>query len=99
MRSARDFMGFPGGASGKEPAYQRRDSHKTLGFNPWVGKIPWRTVWQPIPVLLPGESRGQRSLVGYSPGGHTESDTTEVNSVHARRFRVLLVSGTLYFEM
>ena len=32
---------------------------------------------QPCPLLLPGESRGQRSLVGYSPRGHTESDTAE----------------------
>ena len=38
-----------------------------LGFNPWVGKIPWRRAWQPTPVFLPGESRGQRKLVGYSP--------------------------------
>ena len=35
-------------------------------FNPWVGKIPWRRKWQPTPVFLPGKSRGQRSLVGYS---------------------------------
>ena len=34
----------------------------------WVGKIPWRREWQPTPVFLPGESHGQRSLVGYSPG-------------------------------
>ena len=36
-------------------------------FNPWVGKIPRRRAWQPTPVFLPGESNGQRSLVGYSP--------------------------------
>ena len=47
------------------------------GFNPWVGKIPWSRKWQPIPVSLPGESHGQRSLVGYSLWGHKESDTTE----------------------
>ena len=35
-------------------------------FDPWVGKIPWRRTWQPIPVFLPGESHGQRSLVSYS---------------------------------
>ena len=40
----------------------------------WVGKIPWRRAWQPTPVLLPGESHGQRSLVGCSPGGRKESD-------------------------
>ena len=47
------------------------------GFDPWVGKIPWRRAWQPSPVLLPGESCGQRSLVGCSPQGHKESDMTE----------------------
>ena len=36
------------------------------GFDLWLGKIPWRRAWQSIPVLLPGESHGQRSLVGYS---------------------------------
>ena len=46
-------------------------------FNPWVGKILWRRKWQPTPVLLPGKSFGQRSMVGYSPRGHKESDTTE----------------------
>ena len=46
-------------------------------FDPWVRKIPWRRQWHPTPVLLPGESHGQRSLVGYSPWGHKESDTTE----------------------
>ena len=33
----------------------------------WVRKIPWRRKWQPIPVLLPGKSHGQRNLIGYSP--------------------------------
>ena len=37
----------------------------------------WRREWQPAPVFLPGESQGQRSLAGYSPWGHKESDTTE----------------------
>ena len=47
------------------------------GFDPWVGKIPWRRKWQPTPVLLPGESHGQRRLMGYSPYGCKEVDTTE----------------------
>ena len=47
------------------------------GFDPWVGKIPWRRKWQSTPVLLPGKSHGQRSLVGYSPWGRKELDTTE----------------------
>ena len=34
------------------------------GPSPWVRKIPWRREWQPAPVFLPGESHGQRSLVG-----------------------------------
>ena len=40
-------------------------------------KIPWRRKWQPTPVLLPGESHGQRSLAGYSPRGCKESVTTD----------------------
>ena len=46
-------------------------------FDPWIGKIPWRRKWQPIPVLLLGESHGGRSLVGYSPWGRKESDRTK----------------------
>ena len=38
---------------------------------------PRRRKWQPTPVFLPGKSYGQRSLAGYSPWGHKESDTTE----------------------
>ena len=41
------------------------------------GKIPWRRKWQSTPVFLPGESHGWRSLVGYSPRDHKESDMTE----------------------
>ena len=37
----------------------------------------WRREWQPLPVFLPGESHGQRSLMGYSPWARKESDTTE----------------------
>ena len=51
---------------------------KRCEFNPWAGRVPWRRAWQPTPVLLPGESYGQRSLVGYSPWGCKESDTTEM---------------------
>ena len=48
-----------------------------MGFDLWVGKIPWRRKWQPTPVFWPGKSHGQRSLKGYSPWGHKEPDTTE----------------------
>ena len=71
------WRGFPGGDSGKEPTCQCRRC-KICGFNPWVGKIPWRRAWQPTPVFLPGESHGQQSLAGSSPWGREESDTTEV---------------------
>ena len=69
-------VGFPGGTSGTEPACQYR-RHKRAGFDSWVKKIPWRRAWQPTPVFLPGESHGERSLAGYSPWGHKESDTIE----------------------
>ena len=57
-----------------EPACQCRRP-KRQGFSSWVGRIPWRKAWQPTPVFLPGESHGQRNLVGYEP--RKESDTTE----------------------
>ena len=41
-----------------------------------------RRQWQPTPVLLPGKSHGWRGLVGYSPWGHEESDTTEQLHFH-----------------
>jgi len=46
-------------------------------MGPWVEKIPWRRKWQPTPIFLSGEPHGQRSLVGYSPWDHKESDMTE----------------------
>ena len=64
--------GLPWCLSGKESACNV-GGH---GLIPGLGRsIPWRREWQPTPVLLPGESHGQWSLVGYSPWGHT--DTTE----------------------
>ena len=40
------------------PANARK--HRRRGFNSWVGKMPWRSKWQPIPVFLPGKFQGQR---------------------------------------
>ena len=58
--------------------YSSKNLHaKRCEFNPWVRKISWRSKWQPTAVLLPGKSHRQRSLMGYSPCGHKESDTTE----------------------
>ena len=64
--SSLSCISFSGGASGKEPACQCKRRNRQ-GFDPRVGKIPWRRSWQPTPVLLPGEPHGQRSLAGDSP--------------------------------
>ena len=67
-------LDFPGGTSGKEPTCQL----KRLMFDPWLGRFSWKRAWQPTPVFLPEESHWQRNLMGYSPLGHTELDTTVV---------------------
>ena len=64
--------GSPGGTDGKDLlAMQQTRS------DPWVRKIPWRREWQFTPVFLPGESHGQRGLVGFSPCGCRESSMIE----------------------
>ena len=79
---------FLGGSAVKASAWNAGD----LGSIPGSGRFPWRRKWQPTPVLLPGESRGQRSLAGYSPCGLKESDTTEVTyHMHARDILCLLI--------
>ena len=65
-------VGLPWWLSGKESTSPCR----RCGFDPWIGKIPWRRKWQPTPVVLSGKSHGQRSLAGYSLWGRTESDMT-----------------------
>ena len=68
-------LGFPGGALVKNPSVDAGDT--SHGFDPWVGRMPWRRKWQPTPVLLPGKSHGQRSLADCRPRGHKESDMIE----------------------
>ena len=68
-------MGLPGGSDSKDCLRCRRP-----GFDLWVGQIPWRREWQPIPVFFPGDSQGQRSLAGYRLWFCKVSDTTEVTS-------------------
>ena len=68
--------GFSVGASGKESACQCR-KHKRRGFDPWVGKSPWRRTWQTTPVFLPGEFLMDRGA-WKAPSGYKGSDTTEV---------------------
>ena len=59
--------------------------HRRPGFDPWVGKIPWRRKCLPTPIFLPGELHRQRSPAGYSPWGHKESDMTERFSLSKQR--------------
>ena len=66
------WCSFPGGSNGKESAYSVGDT----GLTPQLGRCPEKEM-APTPVFLPGESHGQRSLMGYSPWGHKELDTTE----------------------
>ena len=66
---------FPGGASGKEPACQCRRC-KRLGFDPSVGKIPWRRKWQSTPVILAWripwtEEPGRLQSMGSQRASHT----------------------------
>ena len=63
---------FPGGSDGKESACSAGD----WGSIPGLGR-PLEREWQSIPVFLPGEFHRQRSLAGYSPWCHKESDMTE----------------------
>ena len=76
LLKAISLIRLPRWCSGKQSACQcrRRKRHR---FDPWVGKIPWSSKWQPTPVILPGEFHGERSLVDYSPWGCKELDTTE----------------------
>ena len=64
--------GFPAGSVVKNLPVSAGDR-----FDACVTKIPWWRNWQPTAVFLPGESHGQRSLVGYNPWGGIELDTTE----------------------
>ena len=66
------LSGFLGGSDGKESDCSAGDRVRSLGQEDLLEKK-----WQPPPGFLPGESHGQRSLVGYSPWGWKESDMTE----------------------
>ena len=81
------LMGFPGGSEGGKKKKIRLQCRRPR-FDPSVGKIPWRREWVPAPVFLPGELHGQKSLVGYSPWGQEESDTTEQWEAFTFAFRL-----------
>ena len=67
------FMDFPGGSDGTASAYNMGDPGSIAGSE----RSPGEGNGDPLPVLLPGKSHGWRSLVGYSPWGRKELDTTE----------------------
>ena len=90
---AQGTMGFPGGSDSK--ASEQRGGP---GFDPWVGKIPWKRKWQPTPVLLSGKSHGRRSLAGYSPWGRNESAMTEQLSLSFSTKKDILSSSLLLFR-
>ena len=82
-RSPRQGIGYPAQYSWASlVALMNPLGCRRPGFNPWVGKIPWRRAWQPTPVFLSEESHGQRSLVGYSPCDCKELDMTDQLRVH-----------------
>ena len=88
------FMAFPGGSVVKNSPANAGDT----GLIPGLGRSPEDSM-QPTSVFLPGESQGQRSLVGYSPWGHKESDTTKhVTEGNWTLQRTVAINSTLYVE-
>ena len=73
MYSTFELAASPGGSEVKASAWNAGNP----GSIPESGRSPGEGNGKPTPVLLPGESHGGRSLVGYSPWGRKESDTTE----------------------
>ena len=67
--------------SDKESACQFL-TYGRCGFDPWVGKIPWRRAWQPTPGFSPGKSQEQKSLEDPSSQYHKETDMTEHTRAH-----------------
>ena len=67
-------LGLPRWCSGKKSACQCRRC-KRHGFNPWIGKIPWRRKWKPTPVFLPGKSLLDRGVLQATVHGVPKSRT------------------------
>ena len=89
-------VGLPSWHNCKESTYQCR-SCKRHGFDLWVKKIPWRRIWPPIPVFLPGKFPGWRNLACHSPWDCRESDLTEhTPDVFWQRFSTLFISYIIY---
>ena len=79
------------------------------GFDPWGGKIFWRREWLAIPVLLPGEFHGQRSLAGWTVHEVTESDMTKQLSpfftyaililIYSERYELKLIFSNIEIQL
>ena len=83
-------IGFPG-SNGKESACSVGDPGSILG----LGSSPGGRNWQPTPVFFSREFHGQRSLAGYSPWGHKESNTTEqLTHTHIKKYQI----NVMYFS-
>ena len=91
-----EYNGFPWWLRQRRICLQCR----RLRFSPWVGKIHWRRKWQPTPVLLPGDSHGQRNLVGYSPRvakSRTHLSNSAQNSMITSRSIHIAANGIISF--
>ena len=73
-----------GGASGQNSP-GNAGNWKRCSFDSWVRKIRWKRAWQPTPGFLPGESCGQRSLVGYSQGTKSRTRLSEILNSEGER--------------
>ena len=93
------FWSFPGGSHSKASPYNVGDPDSLQCSILWVEKICWRRKWQSTPVLLPGKSHGWRSLVGYSPCGRKESDTTEQLHFHCFFFPLWVFIAHLHSDV
>ena len=92
MRRKLNRWGFPGGASAKEPTCQCRRLSR-LGFDPWVGKIPWRKAWQPAWVFLPGESHGRGTWgTAASRGSQSQAALKPLSTARTQE-----AAGALFF--
>ena len=91
------FLGFPGGTSGKEATLQSR-RHERRRFDPWFGKIPWRKAQQPTPVFLPGEplwtvKPGRLQSIGCQNVGHDWSDLAHIWFLKVMFFKILICNN------
>ena len=76
-----ETLGFPDGSAGKESACNAKDTGD-LGSIPGLERSPGQGNGNPLQYFLPEKSHGQRSLVGYSPWGHKESDHRVTEHTH-----------------